>query len=495
MHSLLHDDIISIQTNSEVVSVSLPRLLVELAADNVVDFPAVQMHQEHALYTFCAQLGAMAMYRRDLRAFPTGPKTWEKLLLDLSEGSEEAWELLVDDLSKPAFMQSPVWEKTGVDDFASIATTPDRLDRLVCAKNHDLKMARIKKPRIEHWLYALIGRQTMEGYSGGGNYGIARMNSGYGNRSMTALVKDVSWGARFRADVELMLRERSKVVDSIGFSDDGVCVTWLEPWKKKHMFTLDMLDPWFIEISRRIRFVAAKDGLVVYMGTSKAELVQTNDNKGVMGDIWTPIVLEEQPKSWTVDPAGYTYARVAWLLFSGNVKLPATVNLQRGGGTLILQAIPRGQGKTEGFHELFLPLPNRMATEDGLAEVRALTEDRVKVIDSVCKFILYPSLVNYFTGGLTNMSEKRHLVWLSEFKKGVDAMFFPSLWEDLELPPDQRAGAFTRRVLKLSKDIFERAISSGAVSTAGKRKNLAIAENLYDYGVFKAFGSTWNKEQ
>jgi hypothetical protein len=74
-------------------------------------------------------------------------------------------------------------------------------------------------------------------------------------------------------------------------------------------------------------------------------------------------------------------------------------------------------------------------------------------------------------------------------------MFFPALWEDLELPPDQRAGAFTHRVLKLSKDIFERAVSSGAVSTAGKRKNLAIAENLYDYGVLKAFGSTWNKEQ
>jgi CRISPR system Cascade subunit CasA len=241
----------------------------------------------------------------------------------------------------------------------------------------------------------------------------------------------------------------------------------------------------------------AKDkyNLVAHMGTSKSALVDTGDNKGIMGDIWTPVITEEQPKAWTVDPMGFPYSRVAWLLFGGSVKLPPSVNLQRGGGMLVLQAIPRGQGKTEGFHELLLALPNRMSTVEGLAEIRALTEDRIKVIDAVRKSILYPALVNFFTCGVSNLNEKRHLTWLDEFKKNVNSMFFPALWDDLKLDVDQRGAAFQQRLLTLSKSILNRAFASGAVASSVKRKSIAIAENIYEAGVFKMFESSQNKEK
>ena len=58
---------------------------------------------------------------------------------------------------------------------------------LVTAKNHDLKSSIAAQANVDDWIFALVTLQTMEGFGGVGNYGIARMNSGFGNRPAFSL--------------------------------------------------------------------------------------------------------------------------------------------------------------------------------------------------------------------------------------------------------------------------------------------------------------------
>ena len=93
-----------------------------------------------------------------------------------------------------------------------IEHTPDALDYIVTAKNHDLKAARIERSSVEQWFYALIALQTMEGFLGRGNYGISRMNSGFGSRPLVGLAPAAAF-AGFPRDVEI--RHRRTVEEAL----------------------------------------------------------------------------------------------------------------------------------------------------------------------------------------------------------------------------------------------------------------------------------------
>ena len=54
---------------------------------------------------------------------------------------DEPWQLVVDDITKPAFMQPPASSAEREKDYKSSVATPDELDMLVTSKNHDLKAA------------------------------------------------------------------------------------------------------------------------------------------------------------------------------------------------------------------------------------------------------------------------------------------------------------------------------------------------------------------
>ena len=99
---------------------------------------------------------------------------------------DEPWRLVVDDRSKPAFLQPPVPKDVTLNKDVA---TPDALDLLITARNHDLKQAIARRADPEDWIFALVSLQTGEGYGGGsgGYQGIARMNGGWSSRPMMAL--------------------------------------------------------------------------------------------------------------------------------------------------------------------------------------------------------------------------------------------------------------------------------------------------------------------
>ena len=256
-HSLLDRQLISVETNEGPTKLSLPGALAGLVRGEVHSFRALRAHQWQAWFSFLTQLAAMAVSRHNDGSLPDEASRWRELLLELSGGEESAWALVEHDVSRPAFMQSPIPEGS-LDEagYKSDIPTPDGLDMLVTSKNHDVKRHRIRNPDVEHWVYALVTLQTLEGFFGRGNYGIVRMNGGFAARPFVEFTPGLSWSERFRDDVERLVANRAEIADQFEFDRAGHALLWLEPWDgaKSGGYSLDDLDPYFLEICRRIRF-------------------------------------------------------------------------------------------------------------------------------------------------------------------------------------------------------------------------------------------------
>ena len=180
MQNLLTDLLIRYrQPDGTTVEASLPEVYAALMADEVEAFPALRPHQRHAWHAFLVQLGAMAMHRAGLDTPPSvrmsgtassalSPRNG----LTTSRGS---WWWT----TSPNLHSCSRPPKTGHDyDKKEIFQSPDSLDMLDTAKNHDLKTLVAVRCRAEDWIFALVALQTMNGQVGRGNYPIARMNSG-----------------------------------------------------------------------------------------------------------------------------------------------------------------------------------------------------------------------------------------------------------------------------------------------------------------------------
>ena len=180
--NLLADDLITVSdATGGKEQVSLPMLLHRLGSGAPTEASFVQPHQAHAVHALMTQLGALCVFRAGLPSLDASPDQWRAALLELSGGAAEPWTLVVENLSLPAFLQPPVPEGD-VSVLKHETSMPDEIDVLITTRNHDLKDGRAASPRPEHWLWALVSMQTMSGFIGRGNYGIARMNSGYGTR-------------------------------------------------------------------------------------------------------------------------------------------------------------------------------------------------------------------------------------------------------------------------------------------------------------------------
>src|SRR5690606_21628847 len=117
----------------------------------VEGYTGQRAHQADPWHVFLVQLAASIQARRPSDMLPTKPDIWRSGLLELSQGVEEAWHLVVEDVTKPAFLQHPwkgwdnetahfrVKTSRGKTVLDPKATCPDELDVLVTAKNHDVK--------------------------------------------------------------------------------------------------------------------------------------------------------------------------------------------------------------------------------------------------------------------------------------------------------------------------------------------------------------------
>jgi CRISPR system Cascade subunit CasA len=449
-----------------VHSASLPEVFTALLTDEVETFPALRPHQRHAWHAFLVQLGAMAMHRASVSAPPENAEEWADLMRRLTPDypDDEPWQLVVEDITQPAFMQPPASSKDKEKEFKNTVETPDELDMLVTAKDHDLKAAVAKRAQMDDWIFALITLQTMEGFGGAGNYGISRMNGGLGSRPAFSLVPEGGLGAHVRRDIEALLEHRPAMLDTYPMTDAGETLLWTLPWDGTSAQALlaSQLDPFYIEVCRRIRLRSAANGDLRGVRTSsKAARIASKEMKGRMGDPWTPVDRKGE-KCLTLATGGFTYKRVTDYLTSPDWEPPALLRPthaeQRSTETmqLVARAMVRGQGKTEGYYERTIPIKHKvkmaMLRRAEARELGDIAQTRIEWIRTVQRILSHAIQTFAARGDSDKISpEHRKLArpWLKQLDAIVDARFFDDLQIEFEADESARDGIHNEWLLNV----------------------------------------------
>jgi len=495
-NNLLTDPVISVQLDDGCsYHCSLPQVLHYLFNDRIVSFPRLRPHQAPAWHAFLVQLAALALLRSDsipkdsicrdgVAADSPAPESptpdspadnsaahgepvwavavgvasaddWQANLRRLTTAwpQDEPWQLVAR-FDAPAFLQAPATD--GVAAYRRHLPTPDSLDILVSAKNHDIKATQIHHAVAEDWVFALVSLQTQEGVMGAGNYGVARMNGGYGSRSYVFWAPAQSRpGGAFKRDL-LRLLSSAQVPDSkaAGVLDDDrneqPGLLWLLPWPGDTQLDLAELHPLFIEICRRIRLINRRNfgngGWQAIQANTRLARIDAQGCFGVVGDPWMPVEQGTPDKALTISDTGFSYQRVVQVLFGSERRdylLPrlAQPDAEEAGQPMqvTLTGLCRGQGKTHGFHSRTIQLPD-FAVAAMLQRsqwLKHLSRTQLQMALNVQGRCLRPALISLFQKAPAEpiwqktSSERLVAMYLKQMDSEIEQIFFPHLWHSL----------------------------------------------------------------
>jgi len=490
-YNLLTDPVIRIvRRDGEPEALSLPAVMAVLAADEVASFPALRAHQRHGWHAFLTQLAAIVLHEGQVDEIPTEAKVWRALIRGVTvEYGDDPWTLVVSDWSRPAFLQCP--DPGRGRDFKREIHTPDGMDILVTSKNHDEKQNQAYKASPDDWIFALVTLQTMAGYSGRSNYGIVRMNSGLSTRWGFGLAPvDAGPGGHLVSDLRRMLSTRATIISCYPeyfVHSGGTQLVWLDPWDGKQSSPLRELDPYFIEICRRVRLCQESNSIRAKKALSKGPRIQAKSAKGDVGDFWTPIRIKGgaalTPSRRTVQ-----YDKLAEILFDpGKYKLPpgmqgtAQIKCSK---MVVVRGWVGGQGKTKGYFERsdlrfgkkIIIAFGRNQDRDRLAE---LTREQLKEVASVAAALKYAIAV-LANGGRAEDLKRNHWdsanMWSGQFDRLVDGVFFRFLDSRFENGNGGHREEFGLELIGFAKKIFRQASGAMAWPSSARHRALAVGE-------------------
>lgn len=497
-HNLLTEPLLDVESlDGARDAVTLPGALARLGAGVPTEFAALQSHQLHAWHAFVVQLAALAAHGAASEDLAVDEDAWRERLRALTDGRDEPWCLVVDDLAQPAFLQAPVPEAT-LDGFKRRFESPDRLDVLVTSKNHDVKLQRVRIAAPQHWVFALVMLQTYEGFLGVGNYGIARMNGGFASRPSLGAARSPALADRFARDVAVWTARRESLISLFGYAPlGGLGLLWCAPWDGKASLALGELDPCFIEVCRRLRLVS-RSGRIEGVGTgSEAARVAAKTLHGNTGDIWTPVRKGDEGEALTVGGGGFTYSLLQDLLFETTFAGAAAQALRPEDGdaaVIVARVLARGQGETNGLHERVLPLPPKargwFAQPEARARLGVLAKRRVEQAGGVRLKVLRPSLCALIQAGAEKLdfTDKRPDRWTAVLDGRVDAIFFEHLWEAVDLDDNTADARWLDAVIQLARAVLTEAFDAVPLPSMRRFRAVAAAQRLFEGAARKHFG-------
>ena len=501
--NLLEDELI----RTDYGELSLPETLAAQCRDGIRSFPGLRHHQAPVWHAFLVQLSALALDAAGCTELPGDSLGWRSALRGLTPDwpGDEPWRL-VTPADRPAFLQPPV---PGGDlaPFKTRVGAPDKLDVLVTSKNHDLKAERITRARPDDWIFALVSLQTQEGQMGRGNYGIARMNGGYGSRPFLGIAPEGGLGARFRRDLRILLRPTNRPLSAGWGARRQVRLVWLEPWDGKQQLDAEELRPLFIEVCRRVRLAVEEGGRIfARLSNSAATRIAGKQLKGVTDDPWAPVEVGSETKLLSLTAEGFSWRKMRELLFSGAdssskrvFKRPLLATVQRDDGAtveIVAAGLARGQGKTEGFHERQIPVPAhaRVRLTDETDRTLAEAADRQeRDAGSMAQRVLRPALICAFDKGPERVDfSARDAVaaaapFMQDFDAAVDSAFFPALWESLSEAPEEAERAWQSTLRDRAENTLRKALEAGPRSEIRRFIASARAESLFAGALYRHF--------
>lgn len=471
---------------------TLPGLLAALSRGEVWDFPNARTHQFHPWSMFLTQLAVLAMQDAGATQPSKDESSWREWLLAMDSGHVEPWCLVVPNLAQPAFLQPPVPEKN-LSNWKHLET-PDSVDVLINSRNHDLKTEVVAPDGVEQWVLALCCLQTMQGYLGPGNYGIARMNGGFGSRPRVGLAGTGTASSRFLRDVALMLELAPSIAESasLGTRHDAHGLLWLEPWDGTTSLPLSSCRPFFVEVCRRVRLQAPP--VSAWTTGSKLVRVAAKEQRGLVGDPWIPA--HHEGKALSVAEGGFEYAMAANLLFEEGFVPAAAQRASRVDSeeSLWMAAVlVRGEGKTEGIYERVLPLSayrrKLLAQPDRLGVLRQMATSRIADAATASNKVLWPAIRKLYNPNDSKGDVKTPRQPQRAFTAAVDAAFFERLWHDHDVFPSdtERTLAWQKFLVALVRQTFREACRAVTVPSSQRFRALANAESLLSYLLHNRF--------
>jgi len=429
---------------------------------------------------------------------PVQPEAfWRAGLRQLAgRADDSAWTLVVEDVTQPAFMQAPVTQADFERNFNTQKLASDDLDLLLTAKNFDVKSHRVTSGKSDEWIFALISLQTMSGYILK-HQGIARMNSGFGNRSCMSIQYSLRYGRRWQRDVLHLLDLRPTLLASPWpYRNDGIVLTWLPPWDRDSSLPLYELDPFFVEISRGVRLRSHQQGYIAQTSIEKQPRIFAKHLAGIVGDPWIPLDLRDKPKILTISPAGFTPELLRNVLFEEGFELSKIQkpDAQRSMEACFFHAavLVRGQGVTDGFHEKRLRIPGRIASRlfdrsmerDRLAE---LSKQAINDAGLMQNQVLKRAMFALLEGGPEKINAERR-----EFKSWIDKAsdqfriawstdFFDWLWRTVEQLEQEQARLDWLKAL----EVKARTVLNDAIARFPARTGRYYRARIRAEGVFK----------
>ena len=466
-YDFLAEPLVEASEGGQPRRLTLPGLLAEWASGHEVSLDGLRRHQRAGMHMFLVQaaVGGICL-SGGTSELDVGEGAWRERLLAIAPAA--AWSLIAEADDAPALMQ-PAIPAEQLRRFYE-ADNPDALTILVAAKNHCLKQNAIAVGSPWHWLCALVEQQTLSGYGGSRNYGVIRMNGGFGSRPLVAVYPDMRDGARWARDVARYYAAlQEKVPEGFsGSATEGLVATWTRPWDGVAQIAMPDLHPAFIEVSRRVRLkIDVRGQIVALVGNSGAARIAAPKTLcGRTGDPWAP--MDGPDKILTVSADGWSLRRLRNLIVGGGSYIDSLLQeitaADRGDLFFHASVVTRGEGKTEGFHEVTIPIPGRVVVSLAtmLEARRTLGQASAEMSADADKAAsaLRRALVTFLEGGIPpkdKVERKETDAWVSRLQAAVKDKFFPMLWAALDSPGRAEWRTFLR---KEAGELYEKAVLS-----------------------------------
>ena len=271
---------------------------------------------------------------------------------------------------------------------------------------------------------------------------------------------------------------------------------WIEPWSGTEQADLRTLDPYFIEICRRVRLRVEGHQFVAWTASSKRARINAKAAKGNLGDFWTPVENKES-KALSLSSVGFPYKRLVELLFKNETyNKPPSMRVEGGANDkwqLVARGIAGGQGKTEGYHERTdIAFANKTASVFGTAESNRLAEiaqEQIEEISEVTDALRFGIAIAASGGkepGDLTKSDRAHATPFGRRLEAVADTHFFAVLEDRFLAEDDDTTAarhravFARLLINAARTLLNEAIDSVPCASIHRYRARARATSEFE---------------
>jgi len=282
------------------------------------------------------------------------------------------------------------------------------------------------------------------------------------------------------------------------------------------MLLTDM-EPYYIEICRRVRLRRQSGKIVADRANSEPRGRRVVDAKGLTGDPWSPVSNNTNPNGTPPAFLGarkFGYEIVVDGLFSPDWKQPlllipeTSVRRPEGDMYLVARGMVRGEGDTEGYHERIIPLRHRtlqiFGRPGGPKTLEDISRERIQGISDV-EGILRRSVATFAAAGKAKDTGRpndidikdehwsRAKPWGDKLTELMDTDFFEDLQDEALADDSQRQNERKKWLQKLADDaesVLYDAIQALPCPAVHRPRAQARAVNVFRGSIYRSLGLT-----